>query len=453
MPHMLELVRYHVIILSSCILSLYGPVVIAQTTSLAVIATLSSEKQVINQLNKLVEAQKYQQAYALANLHVMDLGGEPNFDYLMGLAALNTKSYQVAMFSFERAVMAKPKWQEARFQLAKTYFYVDNLAAARLELEKVQKEAKAPALIEIIAKFISQIDNAARNKKRQIINVIAFNSGFDSNINSGTQAESIFFEQLGTDIPLSDESREINDTPFNFSYQGQYKQPIDQNSLIIAQLGLYRTEFANTPKFERTLADVSVKYQDVLGEVTYQLGVFYRPMILDGEHFLDQFGIQSNWNLPIDANWSISGQLGLGKTNSKISQASDLQDAYISFTGQYSDGPWRHTVALNVTDIKGQAEHRNHNYYKLDLASNYSLSITQQFAVGLQWQQFNYNAVDPTFLIIRDDTFWRASVGWRYLQNDSMIWNLQYRRSEKMSNGDIYAYSRNELVIGLIKQF
>ncbi|MFT5925067.1 MAG: tetratricopeptide (TPR) repeat protein [Paraglaciecola sp.] len=453
MPHMLELVRYHVIILSSCILSLYGPVVIAQTTNLAVISTLSSEKQVINQLNKLVKAKKYEQAYALANLNLMDLGGEPNFDYLMGLAALNTKSYQVAMFSFERAVMAKPKWQEARFQLAKTYFYVDNLAAARLELEKVQKEAETPALIALIAKFISQIDDAARNNKRQIINVIAFSSGFDNNINSGTQADSIFLEQLGTEIPLSDESREINDTPFNFSYQGQYRQPINQNSLIIAQLGLYRTEFANTSKFERTLADVSVKYQDVLGEVTYQLGIFYRPMILDGEHLRDQFGIQSNWNLPIDAHWSIGWQLGLGNTKSKIDQASDLEDAYISFTGQYRDGPWRHSIALNVTDIEARTKHRNHSYYKLDLASDYSLSSTQQLKVGLQWQQFNYNAVDPTFLIIRDDTFWRASVGWRYLQNDSMIWNLQYRRSEKMSNGDIYAYSRDEIVIGLIKQF
>jgi hypothetical protein len=89
----------------------------------------------------------------------------------------------------------------------------------------------------------------------------------------------------------------------------------------------------------------------------------------------------------------------------------------------------------------------------LDLASDYSISSTQQLKVGLQWQQFNYNAIDPTFLIIRDDSFWRASVGWQYLLNDSMVLNLQYRRSKKMSNGDIYAYSRDELIIGLTKQF
>jgi hypothetical protein len=34
-----------------------------------------------------------------------------------------------------------------------------------------------------------------------------------------------------------------------------------------------------------------------------------------------------------------------------------------------------------------------------------------------------------------------------------MVLNLQYRRSKKMSNGDIYAYSRDELIIGLTKQF
>jgi tetratricopeptide (TPR) repeat protein len=456
MPHVFELIRYHVIMLSKFVLLLFVPVVCAQTTNLAVISTLSSEKQVINQLNKLIIAKKYKQAYAIANQTVIDFGGEPNFDYLMGIAALETQAYQVAMFAFERAVIAKPKWQQARFQLAKAYFYAGNLAAARLELEKVQKEAKAPALIALIAKFISQIDNAALNKKRQIINVVAFNSGFDSNINSGTQADSIFLEQLGTEIPLSDESREINDTPFNLSYQGQYQQPIDQNSLVIAQLGLYRTAFSNTSEFNRTLADVTAKYQGVLGEMVYQLGVFYRPMILDGEHLRDQFGIQTNWNLPIDATWSISWQAGLGNTKSKIDPALDLQDVYVSFSGQYRDGPWRHSMALNVTDIEAaqkQTEHRNHHFYRLDLASEYSLSSTQQLKVGLQMQKFNYNAIDPTFLIIRDDTFWRASVGWRYFQNASMIWNLQYRHSEKMSNGDIYAYSRDELIIGLTKQF
>jgi hypothetical protein len=308
----------------------------------------------------------------------------------------------------------------------------------------------------LIAKFISQIDDAALNKKRQIVNIVAFSSGFDTNINSGTQADSIFLDQLGIDVPLSDESQEIDDTPFNLSYQGQYQHPINKNSLFIAQLGLYRTEFADTSEFERTLADATVKYQDVLGEVTYQLGVFYRPMILDGEHYRDQVGIQSDWKLPIDAHWSIGWQIGIGNTKSKTDKALDIQSKYASFSGQYRDGPWRHYAALNFTDIEAsqkQTQHRNHHFYRLDLASDYSISSTQQLKVGLQWQQFNYNAIDPTFLIIRDDTFWRASVGWQYLLNDSMVLNLQYRRSKKMSNGDIYAYSRDELIIGLTKQF
>ena len=455
MPHVFNLIRCRTITLSGCFFLLYGSVVLAQTTNL-IVTSLLSERQVINQLTELVNEKQFAQAYAFANQKVMDFGGEPKFDYLMGLAALKIKAYQDAIFSFERAVIAKPKWQQARFQLAKAYYYVENLAAARLELGKVQQEAKTPELIALVAKFISQIDDAALNKKRQFINVISFNTGFDSNINSGTQADSVFLDQIGADIPLSDESREIDDTPFNLSYQGQYQHPIDQNSLFIAQLGLYRTYFADTKEFERSLADVSVKYQDVLGDVIYQLGVFYRPMILDGEHYRDQFGIQSNWNLPIDAHWSIGWQLGLGNTKSQTDQALNLQDMYVSLSGQYRDGPWRHSMAINITDIeatKEQTEHRSHNYYRLDLATDYSLSSTQQLKIGLQWQKFNYNTIDPTFLIIRDDTFWRASLGWRYLINDSMICNLQYRHSEKISNGDIYAYSRDEIIIGLTMQF
>ena len=455
MPHAFNLSRYRTITLSGCFLLLYGSVVLAQKTNLT-ITSLLSERQVINQLNELVNEKQFAQAYAFANQKVMDFGGEPKFDYLMGLAALKIKAYQDAVFSFERAVMAKPKWQQARFQLAKAYYHIKNLAAARLEFEKVQQEATSPELVALIARFISQIDEVALNKKRQFKHVIAFSSGFDSNVNSGTQADSVFLEQLGSAIPLSDESREIEDTPFNLSYQGQYQHPINQNSLFMAQVGLYRTDFVETSEFERSLADVSLKYQDVLGEVTFQLGVFFRPMILDGDHYRDQYGVQSNWNLPIDAYWSIGWQVGLGKTNSQINQAVDLQDVYGSLSGQYRDGPWRHSMAINITDIKaekGQSEHRSHNYIRLDLATDYSLSSKHQLKIGFQWQKFNYNSIDPTFLIIRDEKFWRTSLGWHYLQNDSMIWNIQYRRSKKISNGDIYAYSRDELIIGLAMQF
>jgi hypothetical protein len=419
-------------------------------------ASFADDKQTLAQLNQLVEAKSYQQAFDLANQHIMDLGGEPRFDYLMGMAALNIKAYEESVFAFERAVINKPKWEQARFQLAKAYYHVDNLAASRTELVKLKSDSKTPKFIALIDRFILQVDEAKLNKKRQFKQIVSLSSGFDSNINSGTTESSVFLDQLEGTLVLAEGSKETEDTPFNLSYQAQYQEPLNQNALIIAGLGLYRTDYADSPAFERTLADVSLKYQDVLAGMTYQVGGFYRPMELDGDHYRDQMGILTNWSLPLDNNWSVGWQLGLGTIESRVSDSLDLEDAYGSVSGKYRNGRWQHTLAANLTEVKAkldQSKHRNHTFFKLDYQLGYLINDSQYLSFDSQWQKLNYDEIDPAFLIVRDEEFWRAGLSWRYLQNEWMMWQVQVRHSEKTSNQAIFAYERDEAILSLTLQF
>lgn len=416
----------------------------------------ANETKVLNHLNELIKAKQYQQAYQYANEKIMDYGGEARFDYLMGLAALNIKAYEEAVFALERAVINRPKWEQARFQLAKAYYQVDNLAASKNELIKLKNDAKTDKFEGIIDSFIDQVDDAIVNKKRVFKQILAFSTGSDSNINSGTESSTIFLSQLGTTIPLAEGSRETEDTPFNLSYQAQYQEPLNQNAAIIAQLGLFRTDYADSPMFERTMADLTIKYQDVISDMTYQVGAFYRPMELDGSHYRDQYGFVTNWTLPIDANWSAGWQLGFGQVESQVSAGLDVKDAYASINAQYRTGRWQHTVSTNFTDVRADlatSKHRSHQFVKLDYQIGYVFSHNQHISLSTQWQKFNYDELDPTFLIVRDEEFWRAGLGWRYIQNSWLLWQVQLRHSEKTSNEPIFAYNRDEFIVGVTMQF
>jgi len=208
--------------------------------------------------------------------------------------------------------------------------------------------------------------------------------------------------------------------------------------------------------FERSLADVTLKYQDVIAGMTYQVGAFYRPMELDGTHYRDQYGYMTNWSLPINNNWSAGWQLGFGKVDSQISPNLDVRDGYLTISGNYRTGRWQHTVAANGTKISAvtvSSRHRSHDYFKLDYQAGYLISASQHLTFDAQWQKFNYDTLDPSFLIVRDEEFWRAGLSWRYLQNDWIMWQVQLRHSEKTSNEAIFAYDRDEAVVGITLQF
>jgi hypothetical protein len=415
-----------------------------------------TEIEALKKLNELVKAKQYTEAYDYANEHVMDFGGEAKFDYLMGLAAYHTQEYEQSVFAFERAVIGDPKWEQARFQLAKAYFRADNMAAAKIELIKLQRESTDEDFKAIIGKYITQVDEALIEKEHKFKQIVGISSGYDDNINSGTTVDSIFISQLGTDIPLSDESLETDDLVLNLSYQAQYQLPFTQKRKLIGAIGLYQTEYQDTSVFERTVADVSLKYQDEMGDFTYQVGAFFRPMILDRAHYRDQYGYATNWSLPLDANWSLGAQLGFGKIDSRINTSLDVRDVYGTFSARYRSGRWSHSASLNHTDIRSvepDTKHNSYHFYQFNYQASYVVTPQQQATFETQWQKYNYDVLHPTFGKVRDEYFYRIGVGWHYIVNDWAMLSFNYRFSNKDSNVDIFEYERNEYLLGLTMQF
>lgn len=432
-------------LVATCLMLSYTPMGLAAT-----------EEEILQQLTSFINAKNYVKAFELANENLMDYGGEPKFDYLMGVAAYNIQDYESAVFAFERTVIVKPQEEQGRFYLAKSYFQVDNQIAAKSELIKLKNKSKDPTFIKTLDGYITQVNAAITNKRRKFKQTVALVVGYDSNVNSGTTANDVFIQQLGTTIPLTADSKEIEDTAFNLSYQAVYQEPLSQNSQIIAQLGLFRTDFANTPAFERTMADMTVKYEDKVGDFTYQVGGFFRPMILDKVHYRDQYGWSTNWNLPLNANWATGFQVGFGKVDNRTSIYLDVRDVFATVSARYRSGRWQHVFAANHTDIRSvesNTKHQSYHFYKLDYQTNFVLTASQQLTFSLQWQKLNYDVLHPIFGAVREEDFLNSSVGWRYIMNNWMMLQANYRYSDKSSNVPIFAYSRNEFNLGLTMQF
>src|SRR5512138_1099814 len=88
---------------------------------------------ILKQAQSLLADKKAGDAYALLVPHELDLGGTPLFDYLLGLAALDSGHPADAAFALERVVAAQPDFAGARIELARAQFEGGDLALSRTQ--------------------------------------------------------------------------------------------------------------------------------------------------------------------------------------------------------------------------------------------------------------------------------------------------------------------------------
>ena len=85
--------------------------------------------------------------------------GEPAYDYLLGLAAIDAGEFTRAVFALERVLAVEPNHPQARAEIARAYFQMGENRVARQEFEAV-KASKPPAEVAaIVDRFLSALDD------------------------------------------------------------------------------------------------------------------------------------------------------------------------------------------------------------------------------------------------------------------------------------------------------
>jgi len=91
--------------------------------------TVTAQVQANDQIQRLfVEAEallgrgQNDAAFELLSKHEFDLAGNPLYDYLLGVAALDSGRYGEAIFSLQRALELQPDYSGARMALARAHY-------------------------------------------------------------------------------------------------------------------------------------------------------------------------------------------------------------------------------------------------------------------------------------------------------------------------------------------
>ncbi len=85
----------------------------------------------------LIENGKASKAFELLAPLESKLAGSVDFDYLLGIAALESGNPAVATLAFERLLLIRPEFAGARIDLGRAYFKMGSYTRSRIEFTTV----------------------------------------------------------------------------------------------------------------------------------------------------------------------------------------------------------------------------------------------------------------------------------------------------------------------------
>ena len=135
-----------------------------------------------------------EEAYKLLEPHEFEHAGDIRFDYLLGIAALDSGRPDKATFVLERVLAVSPSYTAARMDMARAYYQLGDMSRARTEFLGVLKQNPSPAARASIERYLEDISLRESGKYTHIGGYIQAVSGYDDNVNNSTSQSQIYVD-------------------------------------------------------------------------------------------------------------------------------------------------------------------------------------------------------------------------------------------------------------------
>ena len=415
-------------------------------------------------LKTQIDQQKFSQAWQIAQQHADNYLGDLHFDFLYGLAALNTGHIEHATFAFERVVINKPHWLDGQYYLALSYFKMANyqatipLCQAIISQLNVSKNLKSSS---------SKLKQAAQNKLAQqslsIKHYISLTGGNDSNINAGIDEDNpniidgkIFLPFLDQNVLLTPQSQENSDSYLTADYRINVSKPLNQKSKLLFSGQANVHHFIHKSDFNHINLTGSLHYVKQFEYFDGRIGVHTRPLWLAGDYYRNQNSLNVKLKKQLNEQWRISSTLAIGKTNNNINKTLDTDDSSLSVSGSYDLNNWRHSVSASYFKEIATDNISDH-ISKKSIAYSYNnlWIINSQWLASntLIWQHKKYQGPHPFYFTKQVDNIWLFAAMLQYKQSTSLSYRFNITVQDKDSNLPLFAYQRTDVALTAVITF
>src|SRR3989338_2234013 len=155
----------------------------------------ASYEALLRDAEALIKSGKPGDAYNLLEPLEFEHAGEVRFDYLIGIAALDSGKPDKATLAFERVLAVDPDSAAARLDMARAYYQLRDFPRAETEFTAALKQNPSEATRTNIQKYLDAIAAQKDGKRTRFSGYVELGVGRDSNVNNSTdQSQILFFD-------------------------------------------------------------------------------------------------------------------------------------------------------------------------------------------------------------------------------------------------------------------
>ena len=380
--------------------------------------------------------------------------GNVDYDYALGVAALDSGKPDKATLAFERVLAVNPNFAGARLDMARAYFQLGDADRAKTEFLAVRELNPPQQAQAVITTYLDAIDKIERAKKRTLRGYVELQIGNDTNVNNSGSQSNIAVPALGgltftlnPTNPKRGDSFKALGTGVDFAYQ------------FSPTLGAFvGGDFRQRMNFTQDTFDngsIDTRAGVSLGEATNQVKIAGQSgrYTLDNDLSRRSEGMSGEWKYTIDPANQLNAfsQFSRNRFTSTANQVNNFNSSTTGLGYMRVLGDGKAVLLANYLfgkerDPSGRADgaKRSEGFRiggQLVLREDMDL-----FAVATN-QRGHYERQNTAFLAFRrdDQRDFSLGVNWRFEKD----WTLkpQWTYSKNISSIPIYAYERNEISV------
>ena len=400
------------------------------------------------------------EAYTLLEPYEFEQAGNTKFDYLLGLAALNSGQADKASIILERVLVTAPLHAAARVDLGRAYYLLGDFERARAEFARAQELNPPPSAQATIILYQKKMEPVDRKVSTRLSGYFEGSAGYNTNVNNASSQSQVTIPiLLNTQIALNSANVKVADGYWGLAAGGEAQHQISSEWSLYGGLDM------------RSRNDLKYHDFDIL-TLDGKLGAAYNKNAeyFSGGWVMGQFdlggavnhksdGFNAEWKHTYNAdNQSVlfgqyilyrypASALASNNFNQAIvglSWIHDLADGRTTFSGSFYMGS-EHDTNLRIDGGK--------SIQGLRLSAQRSLAENLDIFSSGGIQRGKYDQTNSSFLIVRDDlqvdfTFgasYRYTSNWTLRPQINLIQNHSNIIINQFDQADIFLTLRRDL--------
>jgi len=419
-----------------------------------------------SEMNDLITATQYQEAFELGQTNLQEWEGDADFDFLYGLAALESGNSNESVYALERVAATATNSllrDRARLELARAYFVTNNLAASKNLFNSVLEQNPPLNVQQNIEAFLALIETRENTREATFNWELSSTVGSDGNINSATSNGLIDTPLIGQ-IELNQDGQEIDDNFLNSRIALNYNLPFDRDRSLSIAVNLNHLDNFSTDQFDIDSLRGELAYNWGNDVNKFRHGISHTAVNLDGNGFQDALALNTSWQHVGNNGWYQTLAASYSQIRYDTGNGGDLNDLrdvnQLLISGGFTkiSGAFTHTMNLYHADEDPEnsngGKHNGREFTGLAYSLLYQLNAQHTPFLRASIQDVEHDSNHPVFFnTLREDDNESIALGWFWRINRKLLLTADLSYTDNSSNIELFDYSRTKVQAGFRFRF